>query len=182
MESEATGKVNFEKIKSGLGGHQSRWLVAIVLLGLTIPAILAEDYLYFFLLILLAGGVTWWEFSRNLFGLERTGLMGLALGGWLAVAVGAYFYGPSGQSIGLVLALGLGAAYTMWALERESGPVVLNLLGRLALGQLYLSFLLSFFLLLKKTESGGLWLMYLLAVTIVADTGAYYVVNKFRGP
>ncbi len=182
MESEATGKVNFEKIKSGLGGHQSRWLVAIVLLGLTIPAILAEDYLYFFLLILLAGGVTWWEFSRNLFGLERTGLMGLALGGWLAVAVGAYFYGPSGQSIGLVLALGLGAAYTMWALERESGPVVLNLLGRLALGQLYLSFLLSFFLLLKKTESGGLWLMYLLAVTIAADTGAYYVGNKFRGP
>jgi len=182
METEKPGKDGLEKIKSKLGGHKSRWLVAIVLLGPTIAAILAEDYLYFFLLMLLVGGVTWWEFSRNLFGAERSGLLAVALGGWLAVAVGTYFFDPLAQSVGLVLALALGAGYGMWALERESGPVMLNLLGRLALGHLYLSFLLSFFLLLKKAESGGLWLMYLLAVTIAADTGAYYAGNKLRGP
>ncbi len=175
-------KMTRDGIKLSMSGHASRWLVAVVLLVPTVYSMLADQYLYFFFLVLLAGGVTWWEFSRNLFGVERTGLLGLSLGGWAAVAGGAYFYGPSGQSIGLVLALALGAGYCMWALERETGPVLLNLLGRFSLGHLYLSFLMSFFLLLKKTGSGGLWLIYVLLVTIAADTGAYYVGRRVQGP
>ena len=175
--------MNTEKIKQQLGGsHASRWLVALALLPPVIYAALADEYLYFFIVMLLIGGATWWEYSFNLFGAERTGLLALALTGWLAVASGAYFYGPSGQSIGLVLALALGAGYTMWALERETGPVLLNILGRFALGQLYLSFLMSFFLLLKKTSGGGQWLMYVLVVTVAADTAAFYVGTKLKGP
>ncbi len=169
-------------VKAQMTNHGSRWLVAILLLIPTILSMLAEQYIYFFLLILIAGGVTWWEFSRNLFGAERFSLMVLAWLGWLAVAGGAYFYGPSGQSLGLVVALALGAGYCMWFLEKESGPILLNLTGRYALGQLYLSFLMSFFLLLKKTDGGGLWLLYVLLVTIAADTAAYYVGTKLRGP
>ncbi|MDR2945276.1 MAG: phosphatidate cytidylyltransferase [Candidatus Adiutrix sp.] len=163
-------------------GHVTRWLVAVILLPPIIFSMVAENYLWFFLLMLLAGGATWWEFSLNLFGADRKGLMILGLVGWLAVAGGAYFWGPSGQSFGLVLALALGAGYAMRTLQRESGPVLLNLLSRFALGQLYISFLLSFFLLLKKVDSGGLWLMYVLAVTIAADTGAYYVGTRLKGP
>ena len=174
--------MNLEGIKQQLGNHGSRWLVAIVLLAVIVPAIVLEDSLYFYLIMLLIGGVTWWEFSHNLFGADRRGLFGLALAGWLAVANGAFFYGPSGQSLGLVIGLALGAAYCMWALERESGPVLLNLLGRFALGHLYLSFLMSFFLMLKKVDHGGQWLIYLLVVTIAADTGAYYVGRKYQGP
>ncbi|MDL2226327.1 phosphatidate cytidylyltransferase [Deltaproteobacteria bacterium OttesenSCG-928-M10] len=171
-----------KEIKLTLGGHKSRWIVAVPLLALAVWSMLADEYLYFFIVVLLAGGATWWEFSRNLFGVERVNLMLLAQAGWLAVAGGSYFYGPSGQSFGLVLALALGAFYTMWALEKESGPVLLNLLSRFALGHLYLSFLMSFFLLLKKSGSGGLWLVYVLAVTVAADTFAYYVGTKFGGP
>ena len=171
-----------DKIKQKWGGHLSRWLVAVLLLPPVIFSVISENYTWFFLIMLIAGGLTWWEFSRNLLGVDRQGLMSLGLAGWLAVAGGAYFWGPSGQSIGLALALSLGAGYTMWALQRESGPVLLNLLSRYALGHLYISFLLSFFLLLKKTDSGGLWLIYVLVVTIAADTGAYYVGTKFKGP
>ncbi len=174
--------MNLETIKQWLGGHRSRWVVAVVLLPPVVASMLVDEYIYFFLVMLLIGGLTWWEFSRNLLGAERTGLLALALAGWVAVASGAYFYGPSGQSIGLVLGLALGAGYSMWALERESGPVLLNLLGRFALGHLYLSFLMSFFLLLKKTDSGGLWLLYALVVTVAADTGAYYVGTRYKGP
>lgn len=171
-------ELNKDKINS----HSSRWLVAIVLLPPVLYSMFADNYLLFFGVVLIAGGLAWWEFCTNLFGAERWGLLTLALSGWAAVAAGAYFYGPIGQSIGMVIALALGAGYAMWALERESGPVLVNLLGRFALGHLYLSFLMSFFLLLKKTGSGSMWLAYLLLVTIAADTGAYYVGRKMGGP
>ena len=170
------------QIKFQMSSHISRWVVGIALLIPTVFSIMTDNYVFFFLLMLLVGGATWWEFSRNLFGAERTGLMALAQGGWIMVATGAYFYGPSGQSFGLVLALSLGAAYCMVSLERETGTVLLNLLGRLSLGHLYLSFLLSFLLLLKKTSQGSWWLLYLLLVTMAADMAAYYVGTKMKGP
>ena len=174
--------MSFEALAQRLGAHLSRWLVAIILLPPIIYSMWADKYLLFFILILVIGGLTWWEFSRLLFGPERLDLLFLALTGWLAVAFGAFCYGPTGQSLGLVAALALGSGYTMWSLERESGPVVLNLLSRFALGQVYLSFLLSFFILLKKADSGGLWLIYVLAATGAADTAAFYVGRRFQGP
>lgn len=174
--------MNLEGIKQHLGNHGSRWLVAVILLPIVITSMLLENGALFFIVMLLAGGITWWEFSRSFFGADRTGLLSLGLVGWLAVAAGAFLYGPPGQSLGLVVALALGAAYCMWALERESGPVLLNLLGRFALGHLYLSFLMSFFMLLKKVDQGGLWLLYVLVATMAADTGAYYVGRKYQGP
>ena len=174
--------MNFEALAQRLGGHLSRWLVALILLPPVVYSMWADEYLFFFLLILVIGGLTWWEFSRLLFGPGRLDLFFLALTGWLAVAFGAFSYGPTGQSLGLVLALALGSGYTMWSLDRESGPVVLNLLSRFALGQVYLSFLMSFFILLKKTDSGGLWLIYVLVATAAADTAAFYVGRRFKGP
>ena len=174
--------MNLDELSRRLSGHLSRWLVAIVLLPPILYAMWTEEYLVFFGLILVIGGLTWWEFSRILFGAGRHDLLALALAGWAAVAGGAFWYGPPGQSLGLALALALGAGYTMWALGRETGPVVLNLLGRFTLGQLYVSFLMSFFLLLKKSDSGGLWLIYALAVTAAADTAAYYVGRRLQGP
>lgn len=172
-----------DRIKQQLSSHLSRLLVGIALLIPVILSIMADDHIYFFMLILVVGSLTWWEFSQNLFGTQRLGLMALALAGWFLVANGAFFYGPlGGQSIGLVLALSLGAVYCMWTLGKETGPVLLNLLGRLCLGHLYISFLLSFLLLLVKTSDGGLWLLYLLLVTMAADIAAYYVGSKIQGP
>jgi len=174
--------MNFESLAQRLGGHLSRWLVAVILLPPVIYSMWADEYLLFFIFMLVIGGLTWWEFSRLLFGPKRLDLLFLALTGWLAVAFGAFYFGPTGQSLGLVLALALGSGYTMWSLERESGPVILNLLSRFALGQVYLSFLFSFFILLKKADSGGLWLIYLLAATAAADTAAFYVGRRLQGP
>lgn len=174
--------MNLDTIKDRLGSHGSRWVAGIALLLVTIFPILSEQYIFFYILMLTLGGLCWWEYSINLFGSERTGLMALALAGWLIVASGAYFFGPSGQSLGLVAALALGAGYSMWALEKESGPVLLNLLGRYTLGHLYLSFLMSFFLLLKKTDAGKQWLIYAIVVTIAADIAAYYVGSRLKGP
>lgn len=174
--------MDFEALAQRLGAHLSRWLVAVILLPPVVYSMWADDYLFFFLLILVIGGLTWWEFSRLLFGPGRLDLLILALAGWLAVAFGAFWYGPTGQALGLALALALGSVYTMWSLDRESGPVVLNLLSRFILGQVYLSFLLSFSILLKKADSGGLWLIYVLVLTSAADTAAYYVGRRFKGP
>ncbi|MDR1922142.1 MAG: phosphatidate cytidylyltransferase [Candidatus Adiutrix sp.] len=174
--------MDLHELKERLGPNLSRWLVAAVLLPPIVYSAVTDHYLPFFLVMLAIGALTWWEYSRNLLGHDRIGLFGLGAAGWALTAAGAYFYGPSGQSIGLVGAISMGAVYAMWALERESGPVLLNLLGRFALGHIYLSFLLSFFLLLKKLDAGGLWLVYVLVVTIAADTAAFYVGSKVKGP
>ena len=68
-----------------MGGHASRWLVAIVLLPPVIYSIFADNYLLFFGVILIVGGLTWWEFAGNLLGAERWGLLSLSLAGWAAV-------------------------------------------------------------------------------------------------
>jgi len=174
--------MSFEALAQRLDSHLSRWLVALILLPPVIYSMWADEYLLFFILILVIGGLTWLEFSRLLFGPNWLDILFLALTGWLAVAFGAFCFGPIGQSLGLVAALALGSGYTMFSLGRESGPVVLDLLSRFALGQIYLSFLLSFFILLKQADSGGLWLIYVLAVTAAADTAAFYVGRRFQGP
>ena len=169
-------------MKQNMNSHLSRWLIAVLLLPPILLALFADNMLFFLFLMLAIGGLTWWEFAQHLFGAERRGLFILSLVGWCAVALGAFFYGLDGQQIGLIVALGLGAGYTLWALEKQSGPATINLLSRFALGHLYLSFFLSFFLLLKKMDQGAFWILYALLVTIAADTFAFYVGSKLKGP
>ncbi|MDR1576668.1 MAG: phosphatidate cytidylyltransferase [Deltaproteobacteria bacterium] len=163
-------------------GELSRWLVALVLVPPIMLSIFMDNNLVILGVVGSMGALCWWEFAVNLLGRERVGLLSLAIIGWLATAMGALFFGPLGQVLGLTLALGLGAFYLMGVLPEKEDRAVVNLISRYALGHLYLSFLLSFVFLVKQEYFGNRWLFFVILVTALTDTGAFYVGSRLKGP
>lgn len=174
--------MRFNSLTQKLSAHLSRWLVALILIPPVIILTVVDQPLFFGGLVLVGGGLVWAEFFLNVLGPERRWFMALSLAGWLAVIAGAQCFGPQGQQAGLLAALGLGALYALVNLPKISGPLMLNLLGRYALGHLYLSLGLSFLPLLRLLPDGVRWVLYLFLVTVVADTAAFYVGSTLKGP
>ncbi|MDR1487725.1 MAG: phosphatidate cytidylyltransferase [Deltaproteobacteria bacterium] len=163
-------------------GELSRWAVAFVLIPPTVLAILLPNKLFLLALIVVIGTMAWREFSVNLLGKERKGLFALGLLGYYLTIFGASFFGPDGQLAGLVAALVLGSLYLMYNLAPENDKVSVNLISRFALGHLYLTFLLSFIMLIKQLAYGSNWLIFIVLVTAFNDTGAFYVGSRVKGP
>ena len=163
-------------------GNLSRWLVALILIPPTAVAVAAPNKIFLLALVAIMGTLAWREFAVNLLGRERTGLLAMSLLGFYATLSGAAFWGADGQTAGLQLALALGAAYMMYSLAPEGDRISVNLVARYGLGHLYLTFCLSFILLIKQLDNGANWLFFVLAVTILSDTGAYYVGSRLGGP
>ncbi|MDR1607270.1 MAG: phosphatidate cytidylyltransferase [Deltaproteobacteria bacterium] len=163
-------------------GELSRWLVALVLIPPVLLAVFMDSNLVVLGVVGLMGALCWWEFAVNLLGRERVGLLFLAILGWLATAMGALYFGPLGQALGLTLAFGLGGFYLMAILPEKEDRAVVNLISRYALGHLYLSFLLSFVFLIKQEYYGNRWLFFVILVTALTDTGSFYVGTRLKGP
>jgi phosphatidate cytidylyltransferase len=160
----------------------SRWLVALVLIPPTLAVIFLTNKLFLLALTMVLGTLAWKEFSFNLLGRERRGLFILALTGFYCTILGASFFGADGQSAGLAASLILGGAYLMRVLAEENDKVSVNLLSRYCLGQIYLSFFLSFIMLIKQLDHGANWLFFIVLVTSLNDTAAFYVGSRLGGP
>jgi CDP-diglyceride synthetase len=160
----------------------SRWVVALILIPPTVFCVFYPNKLYLLIFVGIVGSFAWGEFFINLLGKERLGLFVLTLVGFLATVVGATFFGPDGQSLGLYLSLIFGAAYFLYALSPQQDRVSVNVVSRYALGHLYLTFCLSFIMLIKQFENGAQWLLFVILVTALNDTGAYYFGSKLKGP
>jgi phosphatidate cytidylyltransferase len=163
-------------------GDLSRWVVGILLIVPTLFCVFYSNKLYLLFFVALVGTLTWGEFFINLLGRDRLGLLLLSLLGFYATLVGATFFGSDGQTLGLVLSLVLGAAYFLHILTPQQDRVSVNLLGRFALGHLYLTFGLSFIMLIKQFENGPKWLLFVILITAANDTGAYLIGSKLKGP
>jgi phosphatidate cytidylyltransferase len=148
----------------------------------TVGCVIVPNKLALMVLVAVLGGLAWREYAVNLLGRERVGLLALCLTGFLATLAGASFLGVEGQTAGLALSLALGAAYLMYNLGPQPDKVSINLIARYVLGQSYLSFCLSFAMLLKQLDHGANWLILVILCTAAADTAAYYVGSRLRGP
>jgi len=169
-----------ERLKKG---ELSRWLVALVISPPIIVAIFSQNQLYMLGLTAVIGGLAWWEFFVNLLGRDRMGLFILAIAGWLGALAGAFCYGPPGQELGIIFSLALGALYLLVILPPEADKSTVNLFSRYALGHLYLTFTLSFIILIKKEgEYGPNWLLFTILITAMSDTGAFYAGSRLKGP
>jgi phosphatidate cytidylyltransferase len=156
--------------------------VALILLLPTLFCVFYPNKIYLLALVAAVGSLAWREFFVNLLGRERRTLFALALAGLYATLAGAAFFGSDGQNLGLIVALSLGAGYFLHTLSPQQDRISVNLISRYALGHLYLTFCLSFIMLIKQFEHGAQWLLFVLLVTAVSDTGAYYVGSMLQGP
>jgi phosphatidate cytidylyltransferase len=166
----------------GKSSELSRWLVALCLLPPVAACVVIPNKLALLAAAAVLGGLAWREYAVNLLGRERAGLFALCLAGFLATLGGAAFFGSEGQTAGLMAALALGAAYLMYNLSPAGDKVSVNLIARYGLGQLYLSFCLSFVMLIKQLDHGANWLIFVILVTALGDTGAFYVGSRLKGP
>jgi CDP-diglyceride synthetase len=162
--------------------ERGRWLVALCVIPPAVACVLAPNKLALMALVAIFGTLAWREYAVNLLGRERAGLFALCVAGFLATLLGASFFGSDGQAAGLAVCLALGAAYLMYNLNPAGDKVSVNLIARYGLGQLYLTFCLSFSMLLKQLDHGANWIMLVLVVTIAGDTGAYYAGSRLKGP
>jgi phosphatidate cytidylyltransferase len=109
---------------------------------------------------------------------EGLGLVLVSILGWVVVIVSTWEFGPAGQQIGLFAAMGLGALYFIFNFSKVED--VLRPMSRFGLGHLYLSFFLSFLILLYQLDQGSWWIIYTLAATMIGDAAAYYT-GRFLG-
>jgi phosphatidate cytidylyltransferase len=156
--------------------------VALVLIPPTLLCVFSQNKVYLLALVAIMGGMAWGEYVKNLLGSERVGLLALSLMGFLATVVGATFFGTNGQILGLFLALVFGAAYFLRVLKPEQDRISVNLVSRYALGHFYLTFCLSFIMLIKDSENGPKWLLFVILITALNDTGAFFFGSRFKGP
>jgi phosphatidate cytidylyltransferase len=163
-------------------GNLGRWLVALILAIPTVICIFLPNKLYLLILVCLFGGIAWHEFVVNLLGIQRTGLFLLSELGWVMTATLACYFGGDGLIIGLFIAFVLGGLYLLYILPNQPDNVPLNLISRYALGHMYISFSLSFVLLIKPLLNGPVLLFFVILITALSDTGAIYVGSRLRGP
>ncbi|MDR2460904.1 MAG: phosphatidate cytidylyltransferase [Deltaproteobacteria bacterium] len=163
-------------------GELGRWLVGVALAIPTVIAILLPNKLFILTLVIIMGGIAWWEFAVSLMGRTRPGLILLSLLGWCLTAVGAAYLGPEGLAMGLIAALFLGGIYLIYILEPTGDKISVNLIARYFMGHFYISHLFSYVLLIKVFEHGPQFLFYVILVTSCADIGAIYVGSRLKGP
>lgn len=156
-----------------LSAHASRWLIVIILAPLLAAIIWAGPRPVFDLIIVLAGLMAWWEFSDICFGRERKGVMLLGMCGILLIMQGARLAGGAYHQLALIGAVSLGCLYFL--LNYEKIPSIIDQAGRFVLGQVWVGFFLSFFLLLFTLGQGRRWVLFALIVTFLGDTAAFYV-------
>lgn len=89
----------------------------------------------------------------------------------------AYYFGLPGLSF--VLCLSLFASLTVMMVSSPNGSDELSRIARLTLAWFYVPYLLSYMLLLGLAPQGRFWILFVLAVIVAGDTGAYFTGMKF---
>jgi phosphatidate cytidylyltransferase len=146
-------------------------LIAAVLIPFLIWAILFAPPIVFFFVVSTAGLVAWREFSLAAFtekflGPALAGAVGMVLIMWGAGL------GKAAHPLGLALAVILGGFYYLLNFKRI--PSIIDHVGRYLLGQVHIGFLLSFLLPLYALDHGPAWVLFVLTVTFLGDTAAFY--------
>lgn len=155
-----------------ISSHASRWLVAAVAAPILIWVIFFAPPAALLIVVAIAGGLAWWEFYQAAFIRKSAVLAAIALIGWLAAASGAHFYGANGMLAGLFFAVSSGCIYFL--LTYKESPSTVDSIARFVFGHGYISLFFALILCLFSLDKGPWWILYLLLVTMLGDTAAYY--------
>ena len=155
-----------------------RWITGI-LLGIPVLAcVVAGPRWCGLALVALAAVIGLWEMHGLLFEAPlplKWRLLSFAAG--LILPISAYSRGITGLSSALFIAL-----FSALTLMMISKPLERDEIGRIAMlsfAWLYVPYLLSFLLLIWDRTNGRHWVLFLLAVIVAEDSGAYFTGLRF---
>ena len=151
----------------------TRIIAGLAGLGLVLPTLIWGGTLGVEIMVAIALGIGLWEFSSMAFQ-DRPAWWGfwrMALPGYALFA--AVLYGPPG-AVPPVLALG--AIFLLLSVLFRDGPVdgAAPAAGLLMLGVAWIPGFLVALPLLRRLDHGLAWIFFMLTVTWLGDTGAYF--------
>ena len=157
--------------------HMKRWITGIIAIPILFGIIAYGGKEAFAVLIIVASLAGMQEYNRMAFGqglsLEKMETLIIAL---LILLTSFYVNLP------LLLAVLTFAVMTVLILNllriRKQG-LDMSHAGRVILGILYIPLLMAHFILIRQTQSGVLWIFFILVMAFAGDTAAYYIGRRF---
>ena len=162
--------------------HFKRWLTALILTPFLLWAIIKGSILLFAVLVSAVSILAIREYF-DIICANETGSVPhttrfIAYAACVALVTGACF--GSWPVLFFILALNM-MALCVFVLARFSTlPHIFDLVARQVLGVVYIPLSLALLVFIRNTEGGSLWVIWLLIVCFVNDTGALYV-GTFKG-
>jgi phosphatidate cytidylyltransferase len=156
-----------------LSSHQKRWLTG-VFIGMPVLACIAFGPSWgWYILVSAVAAVGLWELHGLFFPVtlcSKWTVFSFAAG--LYIPFAAYHWGSAGLSLALVACLF--AAFSLTVLSAPLNSEEISRIAVLALCWLYVPYMLSFVLLVGAAPQGRFWILFVLAVIVAGDAGAYY--------
>ncbi len=157
--------------------HLKRWITAIAGTPLLIFLIFKGGHLLFSLFIGIAAVIALKEYYGIVY--NRTGpavFSAIPLAGFITcpLIVGAA-YSTSFQIITSIIAINLLITGLISLSRYKSDPSVQDTITKQALGIIYIPLFLSYLVLIHTGDDGDTWLLFLLILVFMGDTGAYYI-------
>ncbi len=154
--------------------HLQRWFTG-VFIGLPVLACVAAGPPWsWYLLVSVGAAIGLWELHGLLFhdSLSRKWQF-VSFAAGLFLPLGTYLWGITGLNLGLFVSF-FAALFIMML----STPIDSDEIGRIALlsfAWLYLPYFISFVILVGAEPQGRFWILFVLAVIVSGDAGAYHV-------
>jgi phosphatidate cytidylyltransferase len=157
--------------------HVKRWITGIIAVPILFCIITYGGENAFAVLIIFASLAGMEEYNRMAFGqgltLEKAETMVIAL----LILFSAFF-----ANLSLLLAVLTFAVMTVLILNllriRNQGLDMTHA-GRVILGVLYIPLLMAHFILIRQSQSGVLWIFFILVLAFAGDIAAYYIGRRF---
>jgi len=154
--------------------HRQRWFTGIVI-GLPVLACIAVGPPWSsYLLVSIATAIGLWELHSLLFQTPLSSKWrAVSFAAGLLMPLGTFLWGITGLNIALFVSF-----FAALSIMMISTPIDRNEIERIALlsfSWLYLPYLISFALLIASAAQGRFWILFVLAVIVSGDAGAYHV-------
>ncbi len=154
--------------------HLKRWMTAIVGAPILILLIFKGSHLLFTVFFSMAAVITLREYYGIVFNktqpIGAIPTTGLVTGPLIVFA--AYF--NSFQLITGLIAFNFLITGIISLSQYKSDPSIQDKVTKQALGIIYIPLFLSYLVLLRNSEYGDKWILFLLILVFMGDTGAYY--------
>jgi phosphatidate cytidylyltransferase len=157
--------------------HLKRWVTAIVAVPILFGIIAYGGEEAFAVLIVLASLTGMEEYNRMAFGrgltLEKAETMVIAL----FILLAAFF--ANLPLLLAVLTFGVMTVLMLNLLRMRRQGVDMTHAGRVILGVLYIPLLMAHFIMIRRSQSGVLWIFFILVLAFAGDIAAYYIGRRF---
>jgi phosphatidate cytidylyltransferase len=159
--------------------HARRWLTALIILPILLLVLLKGGHIFFSLFILVVNGLAQWEFL-GMYQVEADPfrrIKAIILGSVLVLSFctaqrATQLCNPSGPLVVLVVILFILFLFYLITYDHIADLTRDLMVNVLAL--MYIPLLLGHFIWLRYMNNGEWWVLWLLAVIMAGDTGAFY--------